>query len=345
MACTVLMDCLIRMSSATGIPEPRAETADSSCTSLSRIDVTRSCLSWAWWAVLVASRDEGVLTGLRELGRFDPNLAGMDRIPWISLEIGLLAGPGLLVGAFAGIGTAGTLRRGRVAMATGLPFLLGFATFLAMGQGKGNWFLPGLAIFVPWGFAEAERRGHSRGLRILTGLGVVGTLLLGALWSLPHRPDLWASTKESAMVRRLDSSYLAHAGPRERAVSTTRSWTERIEEYGPGSPIDPRLTEAWGDGAAAILSNDYGLAFRAARELGRGTMVLLPWDPIFRRRCGGEPAPGEDVVFLSRHREGIPTEWEARFREIETFPPVEERECLTVMRGRKWIGTKNGGKE
>ena len=295
-------------------------------------------------AFVATDRDAELIAGLRELGRFHPDLPVGLRFPWVAAEISLLAGGGLLVAAGAGGGP--TARRvlpeaARVAAGVGLPLLAFFGLFLLDGQGKGNWYLPGLVPFVPAGVVALERRGRLPALARWTTATAALSLLVGAIWAYPPATDGRAPTARGAAARWLDATYRARAGTRELSVSPTRTWSERLAEYGPAPRLDARIVDALRNGEmAAILSDDYGLAFRSALQVGRSCRVLLPWDPIYSSTTRGAIAAGESVLFLSELRSDVPADWRRRFRTVSGWTARPDPGNLRVFRCDGWLGSE-----
>jgi hypothetical protein len=152
---------------------------------------------------------------------------------------------------------------------------------------------------------------------------MVLALAVSGMLALPARPDLWNRLTSTEWVRRAAGHYAGHVGGREARVSRTRSWLERAEEFRERPGDDPRA-----DGATTIAGVDYGLAFRIAHAAGRRTRVLLQWDPVFARCCGGDPDPGASVLFVSRGAEP-PAAWATRFREVSEVPAAESAGSAT----------------
>ena len=112
------------------------------------------------------------------------------------------------------------------------------------------------------------------------------SIALCILWILPSNADLWARVRSASWLRSVDATYLDHVGERERTVSATRSWTDRLVEYHGGAQLDARIREARAGGSIALMSNDYGLAFQTAHRLGRG-VILLCCLPLPTNSTGG----------------------------------------------------------
>lgn len=268
-------------------------------------------------AVLGAGADPDLLRGVREFGRFAPGLTAGDRAILLAAELVAWCGPALLLAGAAG---AIALRRPEArtawpAWSAAALLLAFFAGFAAAGQAKANWFLPGLALLVPPAVRQAEAAGRLAPLRAAgAGSALLALAVAGAL-ALPARPDLWNRVAGGDRARQAAGLYTGHVGDREAQVSPTRSWVERAEEFRERPGDDPRVA-----GAGILAGPDYGLAFRIAHAVGRRTRVLLPWDPVFARSCGGDLEPGADVLFVSSGA-APPADWAALFREVEELPP------------------------
>lgn len=287
-------------------------------------------------AAVALSLDPRVLEGVREFGRFAPDLSAAGRVSWMAGELLLWAGPALL-----GIGLAGAwaLRR-RAARAAWPAWAVAaltagfFAAFAAAGQAKANWFLPALAVTLPLGIGAWEKAGKLAAARWLAAASIALAVTQGVALSLPLRPELWAAVCAADWAKSVAPTYEAHAGRRERAVSPTRTWRQRIEEYHDRPGADPRLAPVDPAGTV-IVSNDYGLAFRVAHAHGRGTRVRLPWDPIFAR-LGAPAADGEEALYVSRTA-APPAGWTSHFREVRELLPADGSESdLRVWQCRDW---------
>jgi hypothetical protein len=270
-------------------------------------------------AALAASLDPELLRGVREFGRFAPGLSAGDRAILLATELFVWCGPALgLAGMTGGV----FLRRAEARAAwpawTAAALILAFfGAFGAAGQAKANWFLPGLVLLVPPAVLRAEMAGRTGALRAAGLASTLLVLVVSGMLALPAWPDLWNGLTSAEWMQRAAGRYAEHVGGREARVSRTRSWLERAEEFRERPGQDPRT-----HGAATVAGEDYGLAFRIAHSVGRRTRVLLPWDPVFARCCGGDPDPGADVLFVSRG-ERPPEAWAARFREVEELPDAE----------------------
>jgi len=223
---------------------------------------------------------------------------------------------------------------------TAAALLLGFfGAFAVSGQAKANWFVPGLALLVPPAAANLETGRGRTALRGAVGASLLLTAGVTAALLLPHRPDLWSRLTAGAWIDPVAGLYAAHVGGREARVSSTRSWTERAEEFRQRPGDDPRAA-----GADILAGPDYGLAFRIAHSAGRHARVVLPWDPVFARSCGSELEDGADVLFVSRGQEP-PAAWTAGFRSVEELAAPRGRatdESLRVWSCRSWNGGPSG---
>lgn len=288
-------------------------------------------------AGLALGMDLRVVAGVREFGRFAPGLTAGEHLGAAVGDLALRLGPALLA-----IGALGAwairrrkARRAWPAWTAAVLLAVFFGAHALAGQSKGNWFLPAFALLVPPGLAAAERSGRLRALRVITGVAVAGAGVQCALLTLPRWPPLWQAAAGSELARRVAPTYSAHVGPREAEVSPTRTWVERVEEYHQEPGVDARLREAWA-GAEAIVSRDYGLAFRIAHGLGRRARVRLPWDAVYARTCDAPLAAGADVLFVSRGA-APPADWAARFREVREWP-ADEVGAPRVWRCEGWKG-------
>lgn len=290
-------------------------------------------------AGLAASLDPGLLRGVQEFGRFAPGLSAARRASVIAGELLLGAGPALL-----GLGVAGGLalrdaarRRAWPAWSAAALLFAFFAAFAVAGQAKANWFVPALALLVPPAVVAWERAGRTAAVRWLVAGSVAVTVAQSAGLALPSFPPLWEAMRESRWGREVGSTYAAHVGRREAEVSPTRTWAERAEEFRDASDADPRVA-----GAEVLASNDYGLAFRIAHARGRQARVRLPWDPVFARTCGGDPAPGEDLLYVSRSADP-PAAWAARFADVREVEREDGSAGLHVWLCTGWHGAGADG--
>ncbi len=256
-------------------------------------------------ALLLADADGSILRGVREFGRFGPGVGPAERVGWTVLEIVLATGPALLLAAGAGAwAMRGSEARARWPAADAAAALLAFfGAFALAGQTKGNWFAPALVLLAPPGAAALERRGSGS---LLRGTALAGAVVaLAGAW-IAGQPAVAARLAKAAPLAALDASYARRVGAREATVSPDRTWSARAADLAGEPGVDARVRAALDEGAVAIASDDYGLVFAVARQIGRDTRVWLPFDPIFARTCGEPPRAGEEVVYVSRSPNGMP---------------------------------------
>lgn len=315
----------------------------------SRSALPATALLLAGAGTLAAGVDPGLLRGVREFGRFAPGVSAGARAVLLVAELVAWGGPALL---FAGAMGVWEVRRPDAraawpAWAAGAIVLGFFAAFAAAGQAKANWFLPGFALLVPPALRRvgAGERGRTASpgatafrataaFHAAAAGSLVLTLAVDGTLALPGRPALWAKITGAEWARHAAAVYGTHVGAREASVSPTRSWIRRAEEFRHRPGDDPRVA-----GARTVASDDYGLAFRIAHATGRRTRVLLPWDPVFARSCGGNPPPGAAVLYVSRGARP-PDAWASGFREVrELLAPGAEPEAWRAWSCLGWIGT------
>lgn len=269
--------------------------------------------------LLLADADAAILRGVGEFGRFGPAVGVAERAAWTLVDVAVVAGPALLLLAAAGVGA---LRRSGLracwpAGSAAVALLAFFGAFALAGQMKGNWFLPALVLLAPPGAAALERRGARA---ILRGTALAGgALALAGAW-VAGQPAVAMRLAQAAPLAALDASYARRIGAREAAVSPDRTWSARAADLSDEPVEDPRVRAALDEGAAAIASDDYGLAFALARQIGRGTRVWLPFDPIFARTCGQPPRAGDEVVYVSRNPNDMPASLASAFASCEPVP-------------------------
>ncbi len=287
-------------------------------------------------ALLLADADPAILRGVREFGRFGPGVGAAERAVWALAEVVAAAGPALLLAAAAG---AWALRRpGTPALwpagSAAAALLAFFGAFALAGQTKGNWFAPAMVLLAPPGAAALERSGAGG---ILRGAVLAGAVVaLAGAW-VAGQPAVAARLADAAPLAALDASYARRIGAREAAVSPDRTWSARAADLAGEPGVDARVRAALDEGAAAIASDDYGLAFALARQIGRDTRVWLPFDPIFARTCGEPPRAGEVVVYVSRSPNGMPPALARAFASCEPVPSARP-DAPRVFRCRAFRG-------
>jgi hypothetical protein len=290
-------------------------------------------------AGLVASADPRILAGIREFGRFAPTVPRGDRLLHFLGENLVWGGPALIAAAAAGalrLRAAEARARWPVSAAV-VVWVAFFGAFALAGQAKANWLVPAMVLLVPSGVLAWEARRRPAWGTPLVGLAALITAGQAAAILLPGQPAIWETVREAGWARTVAPTYAAHAGEREQRVSPTRTWIERAEEFREPAATDPRLQAI--PAPLVLASDDYGLAFRIAHDLGRDVRVLLPEDPMFARVSGGEPAPGTDVRYVSR-LSGPPAAWGAAFEELRELPaPPGGFKDLRIWHGRNWRAT------
>ncbi len=248
--------------------------------------------------VLAASQRPDTWEGVRRLGTFAPGTSAAVGLLVATGEAILLAGPALIL-----LGAAG-LRRGGVARVAAIGWLAFHAAFAGLGQAKGNWFLPALALAAA---AAASTPALRRPAPAVVTSTLLSLLLLGLATGAGRLPEA------------MDRTYAGHVGEREAAVSPTRLWSERFAEYA-WTPPDLRWPEGVSPGSIRLVGRDYGLLCGLARSLGRSAEVHLPDDPLFRPG-DAPPRPGEDLLWVA---DSPPDpEWSGHFREVVPVPNPE----------------------
>jgi hypothetical protein len=288
--------------------------------------------------LLIVSRDQHILSGLREFGRFAEATSPSRRFAITALETAVFGGPALLY--LAALGGARSIRSAAsatvaVAGIAGLILAL-HATFGFFGQAKGNWFLAPLALLVPAGAASLSRR-----LRPLVMAATTSIVLSIAAGVFCLRPDVLresSALSSNRILTALDDSYADHLGEREVGVSSTRRWSDRFAEF---RSCELDLPRPDGTGPPPrVCSNDYGLAFAIVHGWGRDAEAFLPWDPVFTRSCGRSPDLGESVIFVSRSRNELPSEYSRGFAEIRAMPisgAANDSSLSVLLYCREWL--------
>lgn len=289
---------------------------------------------------LFVARDAQLLEGLREFGRFAPGSSATTRALLLLVEITLLAGPALLAAAGSGVGLAlrrnpAPARRGaaRFLLALAAALLAFHVAFAVLGQAKGNWFLPPLALLATLGVAAPSAARRARASLTIVSLAMTVVFAAGTL--VLQNPTWRRYLAATPVGARVDPTYALHVGAREAAVSPSRRWSDRFAEAST-PPRVPRPPGTWRP--PRLFGNDYGLAFQVAHLWGRDAEVFLPWDPVYHGTCGEPPAPDEDLIFVSRSLAAPPPDVAKRFQGIEPFetPSDPNDPGLVVLYCRSW---------
>jgi hypothetical protein len=170
---------------------------------------------------------------------------------------------------------------------------------------------------------------------------LTATLLFSAALTVGFaRPDRVRSAEEA--LGRFAPRYALLAGAREAAVSSTRSWWQRVAEYRSADVLCEELATHGPESVPVrwVLSDDYGLAAQWALACSPGPVrLVLPLDPLFAERSGSPEGmrPEQGVLILSVRTDVarlLPpgTTWE-RWGEIEhplTGEPVHTGSLVLV---------------
>lgn len=272
----------------------------------------------AWRAVLALAAAGAVVlllpllpSGVSEFGRMADAVPLTTRVGSWALALAFLGGPVLLGLAVVGARQRlralrthadGAVRREALASLAIATVFLGFFALALVGRGqfKANWILPAAVLLLPTGRVALPRLAVAAGL-VLALAGSVGQTVVMC------RPALM-SRLEDTLSRHGAHAYGEHAGIREVAVSSSRTWADHLRQYGDHSAFAASLVARWattGQPLRWIVCDDYGLAAQVHWYLHRDEVrIVVPGDGVFVRtvtRLLAEEDPGALLVLPVNH--------------------------------------------
>ena len=250
-----------------------------------------------------------MVQSMASFGRMPGSVPILTRLGAGGLALLFLGGPLLIGLAVPGIrqrldllhrGNPGARRREAEISLVSAAVLLGFflAAALLRGQFKGNWILPAFVLLLPLSTVRIPRP-------LLVG-GLVLTFVGGfAQTAVLRHPQILSQVEVLGLAVDPNDgpwAYTVHAGIRETAVSSSRTWCGHLTQYEDASYFARALRDAWREVGERsdptwIVSDDYGLAAQLHWYLGHDdARVVIPGDGIFHRtvetlRAESDPGP------------------------------------------------------